>query len=110
MHINIDNHKKTYSSAYPEIINGDCGMRLSDSTLNKLQKALRANMFLGLIITVASTYMVITGTYDNIQQRETQELLLSILALGGLFYTFVFWIACVFRKQFFQQDEPQPNQ
>lgn len=84
-------------------------MRLSDSSLNKLQKALRANMLIGLIFTVVSTYMVITGTYDNIQQRETQELLLSILALGGLFYTFVFWIACVFRKQLFQHDEPQTN-
>ncbi len=77
-------------------------MNLSDGILDKLQKALRFNMLLGLVVTVVSTYMVITGTYDNIQQRETQETILSALALFGLFYTFVFWIACVFRKQFFQ--------
>ena len=85
-------------------------MRLSDSLLRQLQKVLRVNMLLGLIVTVASTYMIITGTYDNIQQRESQELLLSVIALAGLFYTFVFWLACVFRKQFFQQPNSPTSQ
>ncbi len=81
-------------------------MFLSDSKLDKLQKVLRANMLLGLVVTIVTTYMVITGTYENIQQRESQETMLSVIALGGLFYTFMFWIACVFRKQFFQDTDP----
>lgn len=80
-------------------------MRLSDNTLSKLQKLLRANMLLGLIVTIVSTYMMITGTYDNIQQRETQEFMLGAIALAGIFYTFVFWLSCVFRKQFFQEPD-----
>lgn len=84
-------------------------MRLSDNMLRKLQKALRINMLLGLGITVISTYMIITGTYDNIQERQTQETILGVIALAGLFYTFVSWLACVFRKQFFQEPPAQLN-
>ncbi len=80
-------------------------MRLSDNTLCKLQKILRANMLLGAVVTIVSTYMIITGTYENIQQREAQESLIGLIALSGVFYTFVFWLACVFRKQFFQQPD-----
>jgi len=80
-------------------------MRLSDNTLSKLKKVLRINMLLGVLVTIVSTYLMITGTYDNIQQREAQEMLLSIIALSGIFYTFVLWLTCVFRKQFFQEPD-----
>lgn len=82
-------------------------MRLSDTTIRKLQKALRINMLMGLAITVIATYLIITNTYPNIQARQSQETVLSIIALSGLFYTFVSWLACVFRKQFFQDDIAQ---
>lgn len=79
-------------------------MNLSDPVIQKLQKVLRLNMFLGLLVTVISTYLIITGNYDSIQSRQNEETLLSWAALIGLFYTFVFWILCVFRNQFFKSD------
>jgi len=82
-------------------------MNLSDTLLRKLQRALRFNMLLGLAVTVISTYLIITGTYDNIEARQSQETLLSLIALTGLVYTFGFWIACVFRKQFFKDPSNQ---
>jgi len=82
-------------------------MNLSETLLRKLQRALRFNMLLGLTITVISTYMIITGTYDSIQSRQTEETLLSWIAIIGLMYTFGFWIACVFRNQFFKNTTDQ---
>ena len=82
-------------------------MNLSETLLRKLQRALRFNMLLGLTITVISTYMIITGTYDSIQSRQTEETLLSWIAIIGLMYTFGFWIACVFRNQFFKSTTDQ---
>lgn len=82
-------------------------MNLSDTLLRKLQHALRFNMLLGLTVTVVSTYMIITGQYDNIQSRQAEETLLSWIAILGLMYTFGFWIACVFRKQFFKNTPDQ---
>ena len=77
-------------------------MKMSDKMLRTLQRALRFNMFLGLTVTVVATYMIVTGTYDSIQSRTSEETLLSWIAIIGLLYTFGFWIACVFRRQFFQ--------
>jgi len=82
-------------------------MNLSEALLHKLQRALRFNMLLGLTVTVISTYMIITGTYDSIQARQAQETLLSWVAIIGLMYTFGFWIACVFRNQFFKKATDQ---
>jgi len=82
-------------------------MNLSETLLRKLQRALRFNMLLGLTVTVISTYMIITGTYDSIQSRQTEETLLSWVAIIGLMYTFGFWIACVFRNQFFKKTTDQ---
>jgi len=82
-------------------------MNLSDTLLRKLQRALRFNMLLGLTVTVIATYMIITGQYDSIQSRQSEETLLSWVALIGLMYTFSFWIACVFRKQFFKEHADQ---
>jgi len=77
-------------------------MNLSDTVLRKLQRVLRVNMLLGLTVTIVSTYMIITGTYDNIASRQAGETMLSWIAIIGLMYTFGFWIACVFRNQFFK--------
>ncbi len=82
-------------------------MNLSDAMLRKLQRALRLNMLLGLSVTVISTYMIITGQYDSIQSRQAEETLLSWVAIIGLMYTFGFWIACVFRNQFFKNTSDQ---
>lgn len=82
-------------------------MNLSDTLLCKLQRILRLNMLLGLAVTLIATYLIITGSYDSIQARQSEETLLSWVAIIGLLYTFGFWIACVFRKQFFTNTPEQ---
>ena len=82
-------------------------MNLSDAVLQKLQRVLRVNMLLGLTVTIVSTYMIITGTYDNIESRQAGETMLSWVAIIGLMYTFGFWITCVFRNQFFKSTADQ---
>lgn len=82
-------------------------MFIADKMLRTLQRALRINMLLGLSVTIIATYLLITGTYDNIQTRQVEETFLGWVAIVGLLYTFSFWIACVFRKQFFQKTVSQ---
>ena len=75
---------------------------MSDTMLQKFKRIFRLNMLIGLIITIAATYMIITGSYDGIQARQSTETILGWTAIAGLLYTVGFWFACMFRKQFFQ--------
>ena len=60
-------------------------------------------MLIGLIITVVATYMIITGSYNDIEARRSTEAILGWTAIAGVIYTVSFWFACMFRKQFFQR-------
>ncbi len=75
---------------------------MSDNLLQKFKHIFRINMLLGLVVTVAAIYLIITGSYDGIQSRQSSETILSWTAIIGLLYTVGFWFACMFRKQFFQ--------
>jgi len=75
---------------------------MSDTMLQKFKRIFRLNMLIGLIITTVATYMIITGSYDGIQARQSTETILGWTAIAGLLYTVGFWFACMFRKQFLQ--------
>ena len=75
---------------------------MSDTMLQKFKRIFRINMLIGLVITVAATYMMITGSYDGLEARNSTETILGWTAIVGLLYTVSFWFACMFRKQFFQ--------
>ncbi|RDH84622.1 MAG: hypothetical protein DIZ80_03905 [endosymbiont of Galathealinum brachiosum] len=76
---------------------------MSDTILQKFKRIFRINMLIGLVITVAAIYMIITGTYDGIETRRSTEAILGWTAIAGVLYTVSFWFACMFRKQFFQK-------
>ena len=76
---------------------------MSDSMLQKFKRIFRINILIGLVITVAAIYMIITGTYEGIDSRRSSEAILGWTAIGGVMYSVGFWFACMFRKQFFQK-------
>jgi len=75
---------------------------MSDSMLQKFKRIFRINMLIGLTITMIATYMIITGSYSDIETRSSTEAILGWTAIAGVLYTVSFWFACMFRKQFFQ--------
>jgi len=76
---------------------------MPDTMLEKFKRIFRLNMLVGLSITTIAIYMIITGSYDSIQARQSNEMILGWVAIAGLLYSVSFWFACMFRKQFFQK-------
>lgn len=72
---------------------------MSDET--RLQRIFRVNMLIGFVVAAVTVYFILTGHYDNLQQRLGAESLLNKIAIGGILYTVGFWYLCVFRKQIF---------
>lgn len=66
-----------------------------------LRRIFRANMALGLTVTVVASYLMITGQYESLQARQAAETVLGYLAIGGLLYIVIFWYICTFSKPFF---------
>lgn len=64
------------------------------------RRFLRANIALGLTITVVALYMIFTSDYTNNQARQANEAVLNRFAIGGLIYMAVVWSACQFSKPF----------
>jgi presenilin-like A22 family membrane protease len=69
----------------------------------KLKRIFRVNMAIGFLVTAISVYLILTGHYDNLQQRIGAEALMNKIAVGGLLYVAGFWYMCVFRKQIFSK-------
>jgi uncharacterized membrane protein len=75
------------------------------SKLNMLRKIFRVNMVIGLGIAMLATYFMITGTYENIQARESAESTLGLIGVGGILYLIGFWYMCVFKHHIFFRNE-----
>jgi len=71
------------------------------SKLNMLRKIFRANMFIGLSVALFAIYLIVTGTYENIQAREAAESSLNWMGIGGMLYLVGFWYMCVFKHHIF---------
>ena len=72
----------------------------------KLKRIFRLNMAIGFLVTAVSVYLILTGHYDNLQQRIGAEAMMNKVAVGGLLYVAGFWYMCVFRKQIFSKINP----
>lgn len=78
-----------------------------DNELKSHQRVFRINMVIGFIVAVVATFLVITGTYDNIQARQATEAFLGWTAIAGVLYSVGFWFACMFRQQLFLKPNSQ---
>lgn len=73
----------------------------------KLKRIFRINMLIGFMVAAVSVYMILTGHYDNLQQRMGAEALMNKVFVGGLLYVAGFWYMCMFRKQIFSKSDAQ---
>lgn len=64
------------------------------------RRFLRANIAIGLAVTVVALYMIFTGDYPTHQARKASETVLNRFAIGGLIYMAVVWSTCQFGKPF----------
>jgi len=79
-------------------------MRFNLTSRNLFSRGfLRANIALGLSITVGALYMIFTGDYADYQARQASEAVLNRFAIGGLVYMAVVWSACQFGKPFMKK-------
>lgn len=60
----------------------------------------RANIALGLTITMVALYLIFTGDYATYQARKAGEAVLNRYVIGGLIYMALVWSACQFGKPF----------
>lgn len=67
------------------------------------RRFLRANIAIGLTITLVALYMIFTGDYANDQARKASEAVLNRFAIGGLIYMALVWSACQFGKPFMKR-------
>jgi len=76
-------------------------MSYAENSLKGHQRIFRLNMLIGFALACFSIFMIITGTYENIQARQAAESLFGWLAIIGMLYSVGFWFACLFRQQIF---------
>ena len=63
----------------------------------------RANMALGLLISLVSVYFIVTGQYTDLETRKTFETILNFTFIGGILYLVIFWYACAFSRPFLEK-------
>jgi len=54
-------------------------------------RSARFHAWAGVIVFTVACYLMITGTYENLADRQKTESLLNIIGLGSLFYAAVAW-------------------
>ena len=64
---------------------------------------LRINIAIGLTITVIALYLIFTGEYPSMKEREAREIILNRFAVGGLIYMGLVWSACQLSKPFMKR-------
>jgi hypothetical protein len=71
----------------------------TDKALHR-RRLLRFNILAALLVLMVSVYMIITGEYSSLQERQSADAIYNILAVGSLLYMAVVWVSCVMTKPF----------
>ena len=73
---------------------------LSKNSALRRRRFLRLNILGALIVLIVSVFMIITGDYSSLQERQAADAIYNILAIGSIIYMVVIWISCVMTKPF----------
>ena len=73
---------------------------LSENSALRRRRFLRLNILGALVILIVSAFMIITGEYSSLQERQSADAIYNILAIGSIIYMAVIWISCVMTKPF----------
>ncbi|MDH5601877.1 MAG: hypothetical protein OEY78_11310 [Gammaproteobacteria bacterium] len=73
---------------------------LSKNNALRRRRFLRLNILAALVVLIASAYMVITGEYSSLQERQSADQIYNILIIGSIIYMAAVWVSCVMTKPF----------
>ncbi|MCW8901413.1 MAG: hypothetical protein OQK95_12135 [Gammaproteobacteria bacterium] len=73
---------------------------LNENKALRRQRVLRLNILAALVVLIVSAYMVITGEYSSLQERQSADQIYNILIIGSIIYMAAVWISCVMTKPF----------
>ena len=73
---------------------------LSENSALRRRRFLRFNILAALIVLIVSAFMIITGEYSSLQERQSADAIYNILAIGSIIYMAAVWISCVMTKPF----------
>ena len=61
-------------------------------------RSAQAHVWIGVAVFTVACYFMITGTYENLLERQRAETLLNLVGLVSLFYATVAWYLSFFLK------------
>lgn len=73
---------------------------LNENKALRRQRVLRLNILAALLVLIASTFMVVTGEYSTLQERQSADQIYNILMIGSILYMAAVWVSCVMTKPF----------
>lgn len=73
---------------------------LNENKALRRRRILRLNILAAFVVMLASAYMILTGDYASLQQRQTADTLYNTLIIGSILYMAAVWISCVMTKPF----------
>ena len=73
---------------------------LNENKALRRRRFLRLNILAALIVLAISLFMIITGEYATLQERQSADSIYNILAIGSILYMAVVWMSCVMTKPF----------
>ena len=73
---------------------------LNENSALRRRRFLRFNILGALIVLIVSAFMIITGEYSSLQERQSADAIYNILAIGSIIYMAAVWISCVMTKPF----------
>lgn len=73
---------------------------LSENKALRRRRFLRLNILAALLVFIISAYMVVTGDYSSLQERQSADQVYNVLMIGSIIYMAAVWVSCVMTKPF----------
>ena len=69
------------------------------------QRFLRFNILAAFALLSVSIYMIVSGEYSTLQERQSADSIYNFLAIVSILYMVAVWISCVMTKPFWFPDK-----
>lgn len=73
---------------------------LTENKALRRRRFLRLNILVALLVFIVSAYMVVSGDYSSLQERQSADQVYNILMIGSIVYMAAVWVSCVMTKPF----------
>ena len=73
---------------------------LNENKALRRRSILRFNILAALLVVIFSAYMIFTGEYASLQERQSADQIYNTLIIGSILYMALVWISCVMTKPF----------